>query len=182
MNDCSLLFQTGDPPPGATTFHLVGSARVVCLFAKASNRLQTFVAIDGIWVVGWLKEVMVEQLAFHEQVIIILSSFKLRPEGALKTKTSRALKGGLSSCGEKWEGLQMNSHCSAFPEATLDTVLVSTDTVSHKRNMSLDRDVTKTSWNLLDSVGDDVIKQETAGLSSAEVSTHFCWTNHLRAA
>lgn len=44
---------------------------------------------------------MVEQLAFHDQVIIILSSFKLRPEGALNTKTSGALKGGLSSCGEK---------------------------------------------------------------------------------
>lgn len=45
-----------------------------------------------------------EQLGFHVQVIIILSSFKLRPEGAPNTKTSRALKGALSSCGKKWEG------------------------------------------------------------------------------
>lgn len=64
---------------------------------------------------------MEEQLGFHGQVIIILSSFKLRPEGAPNTKTSRAIKGGLSSCGDKWEGLQMNSHRSTFPGATHDT-------------------------------------------------------------
>lgn len=87
----------GALPLSAAAFHLVRSGHVVCLFAKASNSLQTLVAIEDILDDWLVKEVMVEQLGFHDQVIIILSSFKLRLEGTRNTKTSRAVKGGLSS-------------------------------------------------------------------------------------
>lgn len=47
-----------------------------------------------------------EQLGFHDQVIIILSSFKLRPGGAPNTKTSRAIKGGLTPVARSGRGFK----------------------------------------------------------------------------
>lgn len=62
-----------------------------------------------------------EQLGFHYRVIIILSSFKLRPEGTPNTKTTTAIKGGVSSCDKRCQGLQISPYHSTFPEVTRDT-------------------------------------------------------------
>lgn len=51
MNDCSLLFLTGEPIWSShisNNLHLVRSVCVMCLFARASNHLQTLVAIGDI--------------------------------------------------------------------------------------------------------------------------------------